>query len=42
MDKNFENLKNLIVSQTNPFKVVVLTETWLADAKAHYVLLFMF
>ena len=38
MDKNFEKLKTLIVSQTNPFKDVVLTETWLADAKAHNVL----
>ena len=42
MNKNFEKLKNLIVSQTNPFKVVVLTETWLADAKAHNVLFFTF
>ena len=35
MNKNVENLKDLIVSQTSPCKVIVLTETWLADKKAH-------
>ena len=35
MNKNFENMKDLIASQTNPFTVIVLTETWLADEKAH-------
>ena len=33
MNKNCENLKDLIVSQTNPFKVVVLTVAWLTDKK---------
>ena len=33
MNKNCENMKDLIVSQTNPFKVVVLTVAWLADKK---------
>ena len=41
MNKNFENLKDLIVSQTNPCKVIVLTETWLADEKAHNNSLFL-
>ena len=35
MNKNCENLKDLIVSQMNPFKVVVLTVTWLADKKVY-------
>ena len=35
MNRNFENVKYLIASQTNRFKVIVLTETWLADEKAH-------
>ena len=35
MNRNFENMKDLKASQTNPFKVIVLTETWLADKKAH-------
>ena len=28
-------MKDLTASQTNPFKVIVLTETWLADEKSH-------
>ena len=35
MNRNFENMKDLIASQTNPFKAIVLTETLLADEKAH-------
>ena len=35
MNKNCENLKDLIVSQTNPFKVVVRTVAWLADKKVY-------
>ena len=35
VNRNFQNVKYLIASQTNPFKVIVLTETWLADEKAH-------
>ena len=35
MNKNCENLKDLIVSQTSPFKVVVLTVAWLADKKVY-------
>ena len=31
MNQSFEKLKDLIVSQTNPFKVVVLTVTWFVD-----------
>ena len=32
MNKSFEKLKGLIVSQANPFRVIVLT--WLVDKKA--------
>ena len=35
MNKNCKNLKDLIVSQTNPFKEVVLTVAWLADKKVY-------
>ena len=35
MNRSCENLKDLIVSQMNPFKVVVLTVTWLADKKVY-------
>ena len=41
MNKNVENLKDLIVSQTNPCKVIVLTWTWLADKKVHNDSLFL-
>ena len=35
MNKSAGNLKDLIVSQMNHCKVIVLTTTWLADKKAH-------
>ena len=35
MNKNCEKLKDLIVSQSNPSKVVVLTVTWLAEKKVY-------
>ena len=41
MNRSFENLKDLIASQTNPFKVFVLTETSSADEKAHNNSLFL-
>ena len=41
MHKNFVKLKDLIMSQTNPFKAVVLTETWLSDEKEHNYCLFL-
>ena len=34
-EKNVENRKDLIVSQTNPCGVIVLTETWLVDKKEY-------
>ena len=41
MNKNFENLKDFIVNQTNPCKVIVFTETWLIEEKAHNNSLFL-
>ena len=41
MHKSFVKLKDLIMSQTNPFKAVVHTETWLSDEKAHNYCLFL-
>ena len=39
MNRNFENVKDLTASQTNPFKVIVLTETSSADEK-HIIIIF--